>query len=64
MAGLPKDKTLVSSAFLLNLFDKRKGVIKMRNFVSFTDDVFENFIVGAFVTLTILLMVMFLVRYL
>jgi hypothetical protein len=36
----------------------------MRNFVSFTDDVFENFIVGAFVTLTILLMVMFLVRYL
>jgi hypothetical protein len=64
MAELPKDETLVSSAFLLNLFNKRKGIIKMRNFVSYTDEVFENLIVGAFVTLTILLMVMFLVRYL
>jgi len=64
MAELPKDETLVSSAFLLNLFNKRKGAIKMRNFVSFTDEVFENFIMGSFVTLTILLMLMFLIRYL
>jgi hypothetical protein len=50
MAEVPKDETSVSSAFFIELiqFNKRKGVIKMRKFVSHID-VFENLLAGAFV---------------
>jgi hypothetical protein len=65
MAELPKDEISVSSAFLLNLYNSiRGGVIKMKKIVSPIDDVFENLLVGAFVISLILLIVMYLVRYL